>query len=200
MTRFAHSANPHLARGDPIEAPRREPGGRRAVGLFPVPGSPRNRSPPKRPIRDHHQRRLGVGPCHLAGRSVGFTSRRLGVGPCHLAGRSLGFTSRRLGVGPCHLAGRSLRASCPSLARGKPSFAILAALRFPNAGSIGTGPPLANPYSARVRNRSPPARAGGTAGRWAFPVPGSPQIAHHQLAQSACRKPDSLPTQPARRA
>ena len=33
-------------------------------------------------------------------------------------------------------------------------------------------------------NKSPPARAGGTAGRWAIPVPGNPQTAHHQQAQS----------------
>jgi len=119
------------------------------------------------------------------------------------------FTSRRLGMGPCHLAGRSLRASCPPLARGKPRFAILAALgfptparlgevhlaqarggpvpsrrtlstgilpsarswetslhhpgcaRFPNAGSIGTGPPLANPYSLRADAIKAPRREPG---------------------------------------
>jgi len=51
--------------------------------------------------------------------------------------------------------------------RGKPGI--------PRKNSLpGTGPPLANPYSMRDAHRSPPARAGGTAGRWAIPASGSP--------------------------
>jgi hypothetical protein len=54
----------------------------------------------------------------------------------------------------------------------------------------GTGSPLANPDSARERNRSPPARAGGTAGCWAaqLPItanrspPTRPIRVHHQPA------------------
>ena len=49
-------ANPYSdsARVAAIEAPRREPVGLRAVGLFPLP-IPANRSPPQRPIRGHYQ-------------------------------------------------------------------------------------------------------------------------------------------------
>jgi len=47
-------------------------------------------------------------------------------------------------------------------------------------------------FHARGRNRSPPARAGGTAGRWAIPVSGSPQTVHHQPAQSAIRTNQTL--------
>ena len=43
--------------------------------------------------------------------------------------------------------------------------------RFPYVGSIGTGPPLANPYSgARGDNRSPPARAGADGGPLGHPA------------------------------
>ena len=89
-------------------------------------------------------------------------------------------------MGPCHLAGRSFQASCLPLARGKPSFAILATLGFPTPARLAR----AHPSRTRIpracaRNRSPPARAGGTAGRWAIPVPGSPS-------------PRSPPTRPKR--
>ena len=82
------------------------------------------------------------------------------------------------------------RHPCPPLARCWLALGILPALAS-NAGSLGTGPLLANPYSTRPRvgkgyrhlaslgasplfHRSPPARAGGTAGRWARDAPGSP--------------------------
>jgi len=109
----------------------------------------------------------------------GFTAPGLGAGPCHLAGRSLPASGRSLGW--LHLARarggpvrsrRTLAAGIlPSARSWETELRLPGCARFPNAGSIGTGPPLANPYSV---HRSPPARAGGTAGRWAFPVPGSP--------------------------
>jgi hypothetical protein len=68
------------------------------------------------------------------------------------------------------------------------------ALRSLDAGSLSasclrspaTPARLARAHPSRTRipsaltNRSPPARAGGTAGRWAIPVPGNPQPVHHQ--------------------
>ena len=140
----------------PIKAPRREPGGRRAVGLFPAPGSHANRSPPTRPIRGHLTQARG-GPVPSRRRFLRDQSASGGSVPA-VASASLG----------------ELLAS-PSWLRS--DF---------YAGSIGTRPPLANPDSARPRvgkgyrhlaalgasplfHRSPPARAGGTAGRWAIP-------------------------------
>jgi hypothetical protein len=53
------SLNPRFL---PIKASRREPGGRRAVGLFPAPESPSNRPPPTRPKRDHHRSTITLHP------------------------------------------------------------------------------------------------------------------------------------------
>jgi len=115
---------------------------------------------------------------------------RLGVSPCHLAGRSGRLhLARGSGWARAVSLGRSLRASMPfarsMLARSRhPAFARQ------QRRLRGTGPPLANPYSVGARvgkgyrhlaslgarplfHRSPPARAGGTAGRWAAPASGS---------------------------
>jgi len=86
--------------------------------------------------------------------------------------------------GPCHLAGRSLRASCPPLARGKPSSAILAALGFPTPARLARATPREPVFRPRP-HRSPPARAGGTAGRWAA-----------QLLMTTRRSPPTRPKCP----
>jgi hypothetical protein len=99
-------------------SPPARAGGTAGRWAIPASGSPENRSPPKRPIRDHHQTTDAWKP-----------SRRLGASPCRLADARSGFT-------------------CPA-ARGEPAF------------------------RACGRSRSPPARAGGTAGRWAIPASGS---------------------------
>jgi len=109
--------------------------------------------------------------------------------------------------------GRSLRASMPfarsMLARSRhPAFARQ------QRRLRGTGPPLANPYSVGARvgkgyrhlaslgarplfHRSPPARAGGTAGRWAVPASGSPST--RSLPQSPTRPHNQATTRGFRR-
>jgi hypothetical protein len=134
-----------------------------------------NRSPPTRPIRVHKRQTDGTSPAGR--RAVGPSSARLPQTVHHQPAQSairtnrppLAESLRKLGAGPCHLAGRSLWASCPPLARcwlvlGIPAFTSPATpARLARARPSRTRIPRA------MRNRSPPARAGGTAGRWAFP-------------------------------
>ena len=94
-------------------------------------------------------------------------------------GRSLrascGFTSRRLGVGPCRVA-RTLAAGIPALRLlDAGSFSASMPSLASNAGSTARAHPSRTRIPFTLTHRSPPARAGGTAGRWAIPVSGSPQ-------------------------
>jgi hypothetical protein len=114
----AHPSRARIPCAAPIEAPRREPVGRRAVG--------RSRSPEDRETAHHNHAPTAFTTTTASGRA-----------------RAISPDARS-------------RHPCPPLARGKPSFAILAALRFPNAGSIATGPPLASP-----RSQHPPPQPGG---------------------------------------
>jgi hypothetical protein len=105
------------------------------------------------------------------------TSHRRAVGA--------GFTSRWLGAGLCRLAGRSLRASCPSLARGKPRYAILAALGFPTPLDWHGPAPREPGFRAR-RHIEAPRRE--PVGRRAVGQNRSPEVrttAPHQPAQNA---------------
>ena len=127
---------------------------RRTAGRWAIParGSSLNRPPPRGPIRVHHRRSSGRA------RAVSL--------------------------------GRSLQASCLPLAR---CWLVLGIPAFTRQQRRlhGTGPPLAHPYSVRAGagkgyrhlaslgasplfHKSPPARAGGTAGHWARDAPGSP--------------------------
>jgi hypothetical protein len=91
-------------------------------------------------------------------------------------GRPLGRGSPRAGSGRARAISPDARYGhpCPSLARGKPRFRHPGCARFPNAGSIGTGPPLANPYSDSARVAAIEAPRREPVGRRAvglFPLP-----------------------------
>ena len=123
------------------------------------------------------------------------------------AGRWAGFTSRRLGVSPCHLAGRSLWASCPSLARGKPSFAILAALGFLRRLDWHGLTPREPVFHVRARAcadaiKAPRREPGGRRAVGRSRSPEAHATAHHQPAQSAftTNQITPLPTTARRRA
>jgi hypothetical protein len=156
-TARAHPSRTRIPRESHIEAPRREPVGRRAVGRSRSPSarkpfttnSPNPRSPPPK---------LGVSPCRVA------RTLTAGILP---SVRWMLARSRH----PC--------------------------LRSPATPAPRHGPtPHAPASRPRKTHRSPPARAGGTAGCWAVPAPVSPQAVHHQLAQSAFTINQSLPLGP----
>jgi len=60
-------------------------------------------------------------------------------------------------------------------------------LTWPTGRCLGVAkiPRLLRVPPTSPSHRSPPARAGGTAGRWAIPAPGNPRTVHHPTAQSA---------------
>jgi hypothetical protein len=170
-----------IPRGRRIQAPRREPAGRRAVG---------REMPPEARATVHHQPAPNAITTERPMVATQATWRDGGpLGGVHLAEARGGSVPSR----------RTLAAGIQPFARSwETSLRHPGCGRFPNAGSSGTGPPLANPYSARGRNRSPPARAGGTAGRWARDVPGSPsnrppptrpKRCHNRATDGGCRTP-----------
>jgi hypothetical protein len=192
------SCPPHRARVRKRSPPARA-GGTAGRWARPPP-IPATSSPPTRPIRLHNQ--ITTGTC------TGGTAGRWARPPPIPATPSQPTRPIRVHQCPAQSATITNPPPPPPRLRGEPvpSRRTLAAgihalrsldagslsascLRFAsNAGSIGTGSPLANPYSGCARvgkgyrhlaslgasplfHKSPPARAGGTAGRWARPLP-----------------------------
>jgi len=100
--------------------------------------------------------------------------------------------SHKLGVSPCRVARTLAAGILPSarsmLARSRPPCLHSPATPAPRHGLTphapvcGAGPRVGKGYrhlaalgASLLFQRSPPARAGGTAGRWAIPVPGNPR-------------------------
>jgi len=162
---------PRIPRGRRIEAPRREPVRTAGRWARDAPGSPSNRPPPTRPIRDHD---------HEASENQE-TLLRLGASPCHLAAQSA-LAARRGRTGTCSSPGDF--ATGGSLGR---MGAACESQRFPGSCACPLSRPLpARTYRPRTDAIEAPRRE--PAGRRAVGREMPPEAratAHHQPAESA---------------